>query len=319
MSNVDYPGAEEHFVPRSFMFDSNAWKALVIHKTGGDATPQAVYNTFLASGNPGKSVHYAIGTDGSIWQFVPEALGAGGNCCVEAGHDPFWTPYVNTYGNLNLCTISVEHCDAALDNSTSCPQAQVDASFKLVLHLAQKYHIAPDHIKPHSSLDPISRAHCPGNYPFAELLAYVQKGGMTMGVPQGWSDDGHTLTAPNGHHVILGFRDHVLNAPSWNADNQPLGEEYHTNQVLLRDASIGAGQVQLFRDTMLWYTATQGVVQESFLGLEIKAAYDLISTLQSTSTSQPPIDAAQAIAVLKALQTNGDAAIAQILKALHAQ
>jgi N-acetyl-anhydromuramyl-L-alanine amidase AmpD len=172
MSKVDYPGAEEHFVPRSFMFDRNAHKALVIHKTGGDATPQAVYNAFIASGN---SVHYAIGTDGTIWQFVPEALGAGGNCCVETGYDPFWTPYVTTYGNLNFCTISIEHCDYTLLNSTLCPQAQTDASFKLVAHLAQKYHIAPDHIKPHSSINPLSRAYCPGNYPFADLLAYVQK------------------------------------------------------------------------------------------------------------------------------------------------
>lgn len=320
---VDYPGAEEHFVPRNFMFDSNACKVLVIHKTGGDATPQAVYNTFLASGNPGKSVHYAIGTDGTIWQFVPEALGAGGNCCVEAGHDPFWTPYVNEFGNLNLCTISIEHCDASLTNSTPCPQAQLDASFKLVLHLAQKYNIAPDHIKTHRSIDPLSRAHCPGNYPFDDLIAYVQRGGMpssvsSSGVPQGWSDDGQTLTAPNGHRVVLGFREHILSASSWDAANQPLGEEYHTNQVLLYDPSKGAGQVQLFRDTMLWYTTAQGVVQEPSLGLEIQAAYNKIGSQPSTLLPQSPVDVAKVVAAIRALQVDGDAAIAQILNMLNA-
>ena len=70
---ADYPGATDHNVPPSFMFDSNAHAAIVLHKTGGDATPDAIYRTFLASG---KSVHYGVGTDGSIWQYVPEALGA---------------------------------------------------------------------------------------------------------------------------------------------------------------------------------------------------------------------------------------------------
>lgn len=31
--SADYPAAQEHFVPRSFMFNSNAQKAIVIHKT----------------------------------------------------------------------------------------------------------------------------------------------------------------------------------------------------------------------------------------------------------------------------------------------
>lgn len=173
---ADYPLATAHFVPRSFMFDSNAQLIIVIHKTGGDATPEAVYRTFLASGNPGKSVHYAVGQDGTIWQFVPEALGAGGNCCTEPGYDPFWTPYINQYGNLNLCTLSIEHCDPALDNSTPLTAEQQDASFQLVAYLANKYGIAVSHIKTHASIDPRSRAHCPGNYPMAELLQYVEQG-----------------------------------------------------------------------------------------------------------------------------------------------
>ena len=52
---ADFPGAIDHNVPRSFMFDSNAHAAIVLHKTGGDATPDAIYRTFLASG---KSVPY---------------------------------------------------------------------------------------------------------------------------------------------------------------------------------------------------------------------------------------------------------------------
>src|SRR6266851_3606768 len=190
---ADYPGATDHNVPPSFMFDSNTHAAIVLHKTGGDATPDAIYRTFLASG---KSVHYGVGTDGSIWQYVPEALGAGGNCCVEDGYDPFWTQFNPMHvgsgdgTNLNTVTISIEHCDAALDNSTPLTPAQQEASFKLVAYLVQKYNIPLTHIKGHNSLDPIDKAHCPGNYPWDELFAFLQNGGgTTMGVPAGWKDD----------------------------------------------------------------------------------------------------------------------------------
>src|SRR5258707_5216591 len=135
---ADYPGAEEHFVPRSFMFNSNSHSVIVIHKTGGDATPQAVYNTFINSGNPGKSSHYAIGQDGSIWQFVPEALGAGANGIPDGTMEAFWQPYVAQYGNLNTCTISIEHCDPSPRNDTPLTPVQKQASFALVAYLTKK-------------------------------------------------------------------------------------------------------------------------------------------------------------------------------------
>ena len=96
---ADYPLAEERLVPNSFMFLSNSHAAICLHKTGGDATLDAIYNTFMASGH---SVHYGIDGAGVIWQFVPEAVGAGGNCCVEPGYDPFWDSYLQQYGNLSL-------------------------------------------------------------------------------------------------------------------------------------------------------------------------------------------------------------------------
>jgi hypothetical protein len=271
--SVDYSEAEEHFVPRSFMFGSNACKVLVIHKTAGDATPQAVYNTFLASGNPGKSVHYAVGRDGTIWQFVPESLGAGGNCCVEPGYDPFWQPYLQTYGNLNLCTISVEHCDPALDNSTALTPAQKAASFKLIAHLAQKYNISADHIKTHASIDPLSRARCPGNYPMDELIQFVKSGGTGMGVPAGWHDDGKTLTAPNGHRVVKGFRDRVL--AGWDPQNVPLEEEHGQDPLEeFFQQPDNKGTQQTFLYSVLCYNTQRGVyimgVGNEFLGLRNK-------------------------------------------------
>lgn len=309
---VDYPAAQEHFVPRSFMFNSNACKAIVVHKTGGDATPQAVYNTFIASG---KSVHYAVGTDGSIWQFVPETLGAGGNCCTEAGYDTFWTQYVNAYGNLNLCTISVEHCDAALDNSSALTPAQKEASFKLIAYLAQKYNIPASHIKTHASIDPQSRAHCPGNYPMNELLAYIQGGSMP--IPTNWKDDGTTLTAPNGVVVVKGFRDHIL-ATSWDSGNVPQEPEYHADQVLLHNASVGAGQRQCFRDSLLWYTPTKGVVEERQMGSELDAAYKLIAQQQAeiAALKAAPAPTPDTTALVSAINAIPDAIASAVANAL---
>lgn len=269
----DYADAKEHFVPRSFMFNSNAKKAIVVHKTAGDSTPQAVYNTFLASGNPGKSTHYAIGTDGTIWQFVPESLGAGGNCCVETGYDPFWKPYLDTYGNLNLCTLSVEHCDSATDNSTPITAAQKEASFKLIAHLAQKYGIPATSIKTHASIDPQSRARCPGNYPMDELIQFVQSGGTGMGVPAGWHDDGKTLTAPNGHRVVMGFRERVL--AGWDPQNVPLEEEHGQNPLEeFFQQPTNKGTQQVFLYSVLCYNTQRGVytmdIGNEFLGLRKK-------------------------------------------------
>jgi len=283
--SADYPEAEAHFVPRSFMFDSNACKAIVIHKTAGDATPQAVYNTFLASGNPGKSVHYAVGTDGTIWQFVPESLGAGGNCCVEAGYDPFWEPYMSQYGNLNLCTISVEHCDPATDNSTPLTPAQKAASFALVAYLAKKYNIPASHIKTHASIDPQSRARCPGNYPFSELVAHVQNGGSTMGVPTGWKDVNGVLIAPNNVPVHDGFRAAIEDDPGFDPANVPNEAEYNANPVMLHRPDLGNGDRQTFRDGAYYWTSQIGVVWEKYPGLEIDACYKRIAAQQAEITA----------------------------------
>jgi N-acetylmuramoyl-L-alanine amidase len=130
-----------------------------------------VKQTFLKSGS---SVHYAIGQDGRVWQFVLESSGAGGNCCTERGYDPFWDQYLQKFRDLNLCTLSIEHCDPAGDNSTPLTSAQKDASLKLVAYLAKKYNIAPDHIKGHYSIDPINRARYPGNYPWDDLWTYLK-------------------------------------------------------------------------------------------------------------------------------------------------
>lgn len=122
--------------------------------------------------------------------------------------------------------------------------------------------------------------------------ANIFLGGSTMaGVPQDWTDDGHTLTSPNGNHVVLGFREWIL-THTWNPDNQPLGAEFYPPQVQLHNTSLGSGSVQLFRDNLLWYTSAHGVIEEPYLGLEIQACYSEIASLQQqlAQATHPPVD-----------------------------
>ncbi|HEY1353205.1 MAG TPA: glycoside hydrolase family 25 protein [Ktedonobacteraceae bacterium] len=147
---------------------------------------------------------------------------------------------------------------------------------------------------------PTARPACPPPWSMYTYLQYTNKatnipgiGGMVDadiylghdhlpgGLPSGWHDDGTTLTAPNGVPVILGFRAHILNAPSWDANNMPQEAEHHTDPVLLHNVVLGAGQRQCFRDGLLWYTDAKGVVWEPHPGLELDAAYRQIATLQA--------------------------------------
>src|SRR5258708_21535545 len=224
---------------------------------------------------------------------------------------PFWQPYVNKYGNLTPCTLSIEHCDASAQSDTPLTAAQKQASFALVAHLCQKYGIPADHIKPHNS---ICATACPGTYPMAELINFIARGGNTLNIPQSWHDDGKTLTAPNGHHVVLGFRDHVLNYPGgWSAGNQPMEEETHADPLEYSNPGLGAGQRQSFTWTTLEYTTARGVF-EAWQGQELVA----LRALLAKTPGGKPVDTAAIIAALKTLQTYSDTTIQNSLKALVA-
>src|SRR6266568_208898 len=177
----DFPQATFHPTPSQYWFNSVDPVAIVLHETGGDRDLPHLFNTFNTSD---RSAHYGIGTDdngvdGACWQFVPESHGAGANCCLEAGHDPFWDSLINQYGNLNLCTLSVEHCTADLQNMVPLTQAQVRTSFALVAYWVKRYQISLSNIKGHSSLDPLSRKNCPGPYfPWAELMRFLKGGSV---------------------------------------------------------------------------------------------------------------------------------------------
>lgn len=172
-------------VPDAFVFPQSGGQTrrwLVLHKTAGFHTAQDVAHYFQsgapqAGGTFAKtSVHYVVGLDGTIVQCVRETDGAGGNGLLEAGHDAFWPSDIN----LNLVTFSIEHVDPAIDNSTPVPDAQKQASFQLIYDICQRWHIpmrpadGNGGITGHFSIDPQSRARCPGNYPWNDLWAYLK-------------------------------------------------------------------------------------------------------------------------------------------------
>src|SRR5260221_5056623 len=241
---------------------SQPGSALVIHKTASGTSAEAVANFFI--NDPARaSSHFIIGQDREIVQCAHLVNGAGANCCVETGDNPYWNTLLQQFGNLNRCTISIEHVDSASDNSTPLTAAQQASSFKLIKWLVDQYgfDITPDghgqmvDVKGHNTIDPINRARCPGNYPWSELQTYLQGGG-TMGVPAGWTDNGTTLTAPNGHKVVHGFRAKVL--AGWDPADIPLEEEHQVAHVENYYAS-DAGAIQTFNYTRLCYTVARGV------------------------------------------------------------
>jgi N-acetyl-anhydromuramyl-L-alanine amidase AmpD len=181
---TDYAEAIPMYVDRSRVFiDANHPKWIVIHKTAGFHTAQEVANYFATNAEM-TSTHYVVGQDGTVVQCVREQDGAGGNCCLEPGHATFLPEGLN----LNLVTISIEHVDPALDNSTPLTDAQKRASFRLIADICERHGIPRRHgdanggIVGHFELDPISRARCPGNYPWAELWAFLEQGGFMLDI-----------------------------------------------------------------------------------------------------------------------------------------
>lgn len=118
-------------------------------------------------------------------------------------------------------------------------------------------------------------------------------------IPPGWADDGHTLTAPNGHKVVMGFRDHVL-TNNWDANNQPMEDEWHADPLELSNPSLGAGQKQSFNWTTLEYTTVRGIF-EAYQGQEIVALRAEIAKLQATAPTGKPVDTSVVVADVHAI------------------
>lgn len=124
--------------------------------------------------------------------------------------------------------------------------------------------------------------------------------GGTM-IPQGWHDDGTTLTAPNGHKVVLGFRAKVL--AGWDPADVPLEEEHQVAHVENYYPS-DAGAIQTFNYTRLCYTASRGVYKMG-IGNELLGCEKALAGCRAAPVAGIPdqvkkdiVVAGQALAVL---------------------
>lgn len=152
---------------------------IIVHGTAGGTDAEAIarYFQLTQDGDDPVSTHYIIGCDGKVAQAIAECHGAWGNGGLSEGHDPFWPSDLNP----NLITISIEHCKPSADNSDQLTDAQKAASFQLIKHICGRHNIpkrkadAIGGITGHCSIDPVSRSHCPGPYPWDELFAYLNQ------------------------------------------------------------------------------------------------------------------------------------------------
>lgn len=180
---------------------------IVLHGTGWPET----LDQYIAEGPKTGGVHYMVGKDGRIVQFVSEVDGSWGNGKVETGAEAFWRAWTTTNPaamtipgvvNPNLTSISIEHEKHAKDNSDELTVAQQQASFRLCAYLARKYGIPAKRadgtdggFAPHASMEPVTRSFCPGPFPWDALFAYLRSTAVPH-VPDGWTDDGTTLRPP---------------------------------------------------------------------------------------------------------------------------
>lgn len=296
-------------VAKEYNINGNSWdrggvKAthLVIHGTAGGSNGN---DTLDYEQSVGVSTHFAASTNGDIWQGVSCDRAAWGNA-------PLMNPRFNFARadiNPNLWTISIEFCKPDSTNQINITDAQKASGFALIAAVCDAYGIdkrrgdGQGGIISHADINSVNRSGCPGTFPWDDLMIYLANGGQHVGIPNGWHDDGTTLTAPNGYKVVLGFRGHVLNNP-WDSDNWPLENESGANPIEVGNPSLGSGTRQRFRKTTLGYTAAMGVYV-MWTGQELIALSKLIGQLTQQLASTQNVNVQQ-------LQAQLDAANAQL-------
>lgn len=278
---------------------------IIVHGTAGDATVQAVQQTFInnaARGEP-SSTHYAVGEDGTVAQYVPESGVAWGNGPITGpagvalagtgnAHDAWWdTAYP---GNANPDTLSIEHCKSDNSNASQLTPAQQAASFALIAHLCERWNIpkrvygtstpadANGGITGHFSMDPVNRAFCPGAYPWQALQTYLEAP-MTIVIDRDASGaiiGAHDTT--NGNKVGSGFATFI-----YDNNLQSATISLSTDDPSKPQLASGV-RIAVLRGTarlVLTWSATQGV--HSLGGDIVLAVTDLYN---GEGTGTPPVN-----------------------------
>lgn len=152
---------------------------LVTHGTAGGSDGNG---TLTYEASVGVSTHFAISTNGDIWQGVPCNKAAWGNA-------PLKSPTINFAQaelNPNLWTISVEFCKPDTTNQIDITDAQKQSGFALIAAICDHYNIPRKQgdgnggIIRHADINSVDRAHCPGTFPFDELWTFLGQEGEAM-------------------------------------------------------------------------------------------------------------------------------------------
>jgi hypothetical protein len=241
---------------------------LIIHGTAGGSDGSGTMNYM---GNNGVSTHFAISTNGTIWQGV--------NCNAAAwGNAPLKKPRLNFARadlNPNLWTISIEFCKPDITNMAPITDAQKQSGFALIAAVCDHYHIpkragdGTSGIISHADINSVDRAHCPGTFPWNELWNYLKAGGK-MTLPTGWTDDGTTLSC-NGFKVTAGFRKRILaglQAGTWRGDDMPCEEEHPADPLEYSNPQLKPGNKLRCLYSTLEYNTDKGVFQ-AYTGPEL--------------------------------------------------
>jgi len=169
---------KDMLLPRERVFMNHITpKWIVLHKTAGGSTVEALYDYFLNDAQM-KSSHFAIGLKGEITRYVnPMIDGACANCCSDSTGEVFLQDFNRQYGNLNWYTISIEHIDTKPDNSSSLTFEQKMSSIELINMLCD-HHKIPKKIGDSTGgiiiHKNICNTVCPGNFPYQELISFLR-------------------------------------------------------------------------------------------------------------------------------------------------
>lgn len=169
--------------------------------------------------------------------------------------------WLRQYSGINPIGLMVTNGQALRAIDGSHDEVGLHGHFIAIVGIADEGYIAEDGdnsaISDHLVIYPwsvIEAAHPTG---FIMLEPQTPEN-QTLGVPQGWTDDGTTLVAPNKVQVVKGFRQYIL-THAWDKDDYPLQPEFASSSIEPGNASIGAGSRQDFRMSSLGWTTAKGV------------------------------------------------------------
>lgn len=170
-------------IAKEYNISDNSWDRggvpathLVIHGTAGGSDGAG---TLAYEASVGVSTHFAISTNGDIYQGIPCSRAAWGNA-------PLMSPTLNFAHadlNPNLWTISIEFCKPDTTNQINITDAQKQSGFALIAAICDNYNIPKRQgdsnggIIRHADINSIDRAMCPGTFPFDDLWTYLQSAG----------------------------------------------------------------------------------------------------------------------------------------------